>query len=679
MYKNKIKKSFTLKTWIFGLVCLLIVCFFPHFSSKYLLLNDAISGYLPALPLFLIIILSFLWNLITSKISKKLTLSSKELAVVFCFMIFISWIPHIESSLVRHLILPRYTELTSNATWKEAGLTSRLPKELFPQGQDGSAIGEKVHFSFIQGKNDNKSKLSLDDIPYKAWVGPMLQWIPIIMLFSICLLGLTYIIHRQWSYHEQLRYPLASVVDSLIAQNKDGSGGTIYRNKIFIAGFVFVFVLQLIMFMNSCFPTQFPRIPYGYQLPWQTIFPILGKSQSNARIFDLNWMQLSFAIIGIAFLVPSDVSLSVGLTAPLGSLLAVNYFLTTGDPVSSSDLGILRSGGFIAFGIILLYTGRSYYFPLFLKAFVPNRKISDEIDKSQVWAARIFIIAYISLVLVFIQIGFDLIVSFVYVSFLLLIFLVITRLVCETGIPMITPNWSLPSLMTGLFGPAAIGALPLIFITLLSTTIAGSNPLPMPYMATGLRILDDNKVNLKRFALVSQFVILLALIVCIFMTLGISYIKGEGKLSYGETLHINKGVYQVLNMKDTGELDLAENSSTFEKFNLLRSDGKTVGIVITGIIAVLALYLLRFRFAKWQLHPIFIIILGSTIQGTWFCFLIGWFIKNTVVKLGGGKSYNHLKPLFIGLIVGEFAGVILRIISGLIYFLITGNPLKVFR
>lgn len=376
---------------------------------------------------------------------------------------------------------------------------------------------------------------------------------------------------------------------------------------------------------------------------------------------------------------PSDVSLTIGLSAPLGSLLAINYFLTTGNPVSSNDLGILRSGGFIAFGVILLYTGRSYYFPLFIKSLVPSPKTSDAIDKSQIWAARIFLIAYISLIFVFKKIGFDFTVSFMYVTLLLLIFLVITRIVCETGIPMITPQWSLPGLLTGLFGPVAVGALPIIFMTLLSTTIAGRNPLAMPYMATGLRILDDNKINLKRFAAVSQFVILFALIVCVFMTLGISYIKGEGKLSYGEKRTMQTGINQVLNMKDTRDLAVSENTSGFGKLNLIRSDSRTVGLVITGIIAVLVLYLLRFRFTKWQLHPLFILILGSNVQWAWFCFFLGWLIKTLVVKLAGGKAYNNLKPLFIGLIVGEIAGVILRIVSGLIYFLITGHSLKVFR
>ena len=217
-------------------------------------------------------------------------------------------------------------------------------------------------------------------------------------------------------------------------------------------------------------------------------------------------------------------------------------------------------------------------------------------------------------------------------------------------------------------------------MTLLSTTMANSTQLSMPYMATGLRILDDNKVNLKRFVLVSQFVIIFALIACIVATLSISYSKGEGKLNYGEKRTIHAGVTQVLKMKDTGELAASEAASGLGKFNLIRSDAKTVGGVITGILAILALYLLRFRFAKWPLHPIFLILLGTSVaQKTWFCFLFGWLIKNLVVKFGGGSAYKHVKPLFIGLIVGEFTCLAVTLVVGLFYFLITGNSPGNFR
>ena len=43
---------------------------------------------------------------------------------------------------------------------------------------------------------------------------------------------MTFMVHRQWTRHEQLRYPLASVVDMLIRQDSRKPGGTIFRRAL---------------------------------------------------------------------------------------------------------------------------------------------------------------------------------------------------------------------------------------------------------------------------------------------------------------------------------------------------------------------------------------------------------------------------------------------------------------
>ena len=660
-------REFTVKSVCFGLIGLLIVCAFPAYSAKVLKLDGALRGYLPVVPLFLIVMLSCVWNMVAGRLNRRLALGGKELAVIFCLMLVVSWIPYVQGSLVRHLILPRYEEMTSNILWKDAGVTSRLPAALFPAGETGGVIGEKVHFGFIQGG------LTPGAIPFAAWAGPLLHWTSLLTILSVCLLALSFLVHRQWTYHEQLRYPLASVADALIRQDDKRPGGAIYRNKLFWAGFLFVFCYHLLRYIFNWFPNQLPQVPIEYSLGWSNLLPIMCVDQSNAVLFCLEWMPISFAVIGIAFFVPSDVSLSIGLTAPLGTLLGIQYYLATGHTVASGDLDIFRSGGFIAFGLILLYTGRTYYFPVLWKALVPGPR-GTLADSAEVWAARIFLVAYVFLVVMFRLIGFDLLVAWIYVSFLLLVFLVVTRLVCETGIPTIAPSWSLPGLMTGMFGPAAIGAAPLVFMSLLSRTMADSTQLVMPYMATSLKILDDNKVRLRRFALVAQGAIVLVLVAGFIATLTVSYTSGEGNLSNEERDVVSKGAGDVLQIQDMGQMKVAEAAHGFGKIPLMRADGRTVGYVLAGLVAVLITYVLRFRFAWWPLHPLFLILVGTWIgQSTWFCFLLGWGIKNLVVKFGGGRAYNAAKPLFVGLIVGEFMCFAMSFVVGLVYHLITGG------
>jgi hypothetical protein len=84
---------------------------------------------------------------------------------------------------------------------------------------------------------------------------------------------------------------------------------------------------------------------------------------------------------------------------------------------------------------------------------------------------------------------------------------------------------------------------------------------------------------------------------------------------------------------------------------------------------------MRFRFAKWPLHPLFFVVLGTrAANSAWLCFLLGWAIKSAVVKVGGGKSYRAAKPLFIGLIAGQFVGTALMFVSGMVYYMIKKEP-----
>lgn len=661
------KRAFTAKSIIFGLIGLLIVCVFPAYSAEVLELQDAIKGYLPVVPLFLIVVLSLGWNMIAGRLNRRLALSSRELAVVFGFMLMISWIPSMQQAMVRQMVLPRYEELTTNTTWRDAGVTTRMPDRLFPSGAEGAAIGEQTHLGMIQGG------MSLRKVPYGAWILPLLNWMPLLVVFPLCLMALTFMVHRQWTLHEQLRYPLASVVDSLIQQDPDKPGGTIFRNRLFWGGFGFVFGIHLLSYLHGWFPSRLPAVSLEYNMAWSKLFPSIGPS--NTQFLLLQWMPISFALIGIAFFVPTDVSLSMGLTAPLGTLLGIQYYLISGNPVSTGDLDVFRAGGFIAFGLILAYTGRTYYGPILRKAVWPGAG-GKQLDPGGVWAARVFLIAYVTLIVIVAAMGVGFFMAWIIVTFLLLIFLVVTRLVCETGVAMIVPGWSLPGVLSGLFGPAAIGAAPLMFITFLSTTMAASNSsqLAMPYMATSLKLLDDNKVNLKRFAVAAKIAILVALVAGFAAVITVAYTKGTGNLSKGDRAIWTQSVQQVLTMLDFGQLEASDAAHGVTKLALIRPEGNTLGLVLTGLIVVLLCYVLRFRFAKWPLHPLFFVVLGTSISCmSWTCFLLGWAIKTLIVKVGGGRVYRSVKPLFVGFIMGEFMIIALMFVVGLIYHMVTGN------
>jgi len=53
-------------------------------------------------------------------------------------------------------------------------------------------------------------------------------------------------------------------------------------------------------------------------------------------------------------------------------------------------------------------------------------------------------------------------------------------------------------------------------------------------------------------------------------------------------------------------------------------------------------------------------------------FLLGWFIKMAVTRLGGHRIYQKTKPLMIGLIAGDLLGPSIFILYGAVYYGMTG-------
>ena len=63
----------------------------------------------------------------------------------------------------------------------------------------------------------------------------------------------------------------------------------------------------------------------------------------------------------------------------------------------------------------------------------------------------------------------------------------------------------------------------------------------------------------------------------------------------------------------------------------------------------------RLRFAWWPFHP-----LGYAMGPSWpmiqlwFSILVGWLMKTILMRYGSGRSYRRARPVFLGLVVGEF-------------------------
>jgi hypothetical protein len=88
-----------------------------------------------------------------------------------------------------------------------------------------------------------------------------------------------------------------------------------------------------------------------------------------------------------------------------------------------------------------------------------------------------------------------------------------------------------------------------------------------------------------------------------------------------------------------------------------------------GLALVLVIGYLQIRLPRFPFHPLPLVLLGTwTMSRYWWSFLIGWAVKKAVLKIGGYRLFDQLRPLFTGLIVGLAVTLVIWVIVHIIVY-----------
>jgi hypothetical protein len=677
------ERAITVKSVLFGLIGVAFISLYANFNTEILKLSSIIGNQLPIGPITIILILATIWNPLAGRLWSRLRLSTREFVVVLAMMMISCWLPMagFYTYFQRAIITP-WTVASGKPEWTNNKTLSYLPPEMFPLNHDpGKTLEEKARYervydSFAQGIPKGDQRLPLSEAPYGEWLPTMARWTPLILFLSLAITSLILLVHRQWSHHEQLAYPLAAVTTALIERTGTRATSDIFYSRLFWFGFAPVFAIHLCNYLHAWFPLYVPGITLVTDLygEFKELFPSLKNSMTHVTYY-----KVSFLIIGIAYFVASDVGLSLGIASLFVSVFTAQFYVMSGGmPVGWGEMAVIRSGSYVAYAAILLYTGRHYYRTVFAKALRPVRKSEDA---ESVWAARIFVASFACFVAFLIQaMHLDWFIALIYAGAVMLFLLVFTRIICETGLPMLAAGVDLVNVITTMLGAPAVGPGALVVIYYMAAIIkTDTTEALMPFIATSLKTADNVGVRRPRLLGVAFATMAVAFALCFFSwTYGI-YAKGSGN----NTWVVNPSVWAMDNattklavLKDTDQMTVSSNTYGLAKLGLL---GQNVGNSLTfkwmglGAFFVLAFSLLRFRFAWWPFHPVAFLVWGTAASRvTWFSFLIGWCIKELIVRFGGGRSYQSLKPLFLGLMMGEIVAVSMTLVCGALYYAATG-------
>ncbi|MCK5802906.1 MAG: hypothetical protein KAI66_08740, partial [Lentisphaeria bacterium] len=548
-----------------------------------------------------------------------------------------------------------------------------------PGGDDDRAL-----VGFVQGLRTDSCPISPGKVPWGAWRKTLFFWLPLFGLVWLALTGLALGMHTQWSRHEHLPYPIVQFTRALLPSDDEGRP-SVFGNRWFWVSVSCVLLFHLNNFLHVYHPENLIPIRRVFDFsPLARLFPTFMRGGGWSLIRP----RFYFAAVGIAYLLATDVSLSVGLGPFLfryaGGVMA-NYGITMGGGTRFApriDTSLVF-GGYVGMFMSLLYTGRHYYSNLARRVvFLPS---IERIETSAVWGGRLFVGGFIVFVVDLCLLGLGWQIALIYASLTVIVFVVMGRIIAESGLFFIAPYIYPCVLIFGFFGEQALGpGILMIMFVLTCMLLVDPRETFMPYMVNVIKLSDDCKLKLGRTAALSVFTVFLGLSVAVPITLYFAYDRGVNWADGFATKSVPRfaadgaaKARQRLLAQDM--LTRSEKISGWQRIATMKPDKHSTIAFGVALVGVLALAAIRLRFARWPLHPVlFLVWSGYAGYMMAWSFLLGCLLKVLTTRYGGAQAYQRIKPFMFGLIAGDMVAGLMVIVMGLIYNLVTGELPKTY-
>ena len=699
----------TLRAFILGLLAALLVAGGGYVNDSVLRLNFLVGNFFPVSVFGLLILIMLTANPLLHLLRPAWQLRPAELAVSLAMVLVACSIPG--SSLMRTFTPALMMTIRSaqEPAMQDKSVLSYFPPQLLPGGgQYDPATME----GWYTGLGRPGSPIGLGEVPWAAWQRPLCTWGAMMALLGVCVICLSLVVHRQWSSHERLRYPIVDFAATLM--NNDGRAvGPVFRHGLFWVG-----LCALLAYHGFCggraWQTSQTAVNWPLELNWSFIldkWPLLregswhGYVLVNPKLFPL--------VVAFAFFLSGEISLSLGLSTlaiALVSGIAVRAGANLGESeFAGGPLIWQRFGSYIGLALILLYIGRRYYrsvlqravglgrsgaaiwirkphshegkMPSLLAGETPALQSCDAAEPYAVWAMRIGLATAAVLVWLLTSLGLPAITAALAVGIMLLVFLGVARMTAEAGLIYIQP-WITPSaVLIGFLGYDALGPGAAATLAIVGGVLCyDARETLMPFVVNALRLADGSDAQSARpgparMGPILAGVFVAGLAVALVTVVWANYNYG---INRGDNFAMGTGgsitrVAQTAVLK-TDSIAVSASLGSWGVLEHITPDPRFFAPVAAGIGAVLLLSLLRLRLPWWPLHPIIFLVWGTWAMDSFATsFFLGWMIKAAVTRFGGLDAYRRVKVLMIGIIAGDVLGGLVFMAIGAIYYLVTGQ------
>lgn len=564
----------------------------------------------------------------------RLALSGPELLVALCAGLAGGMVPTfgLSTTWIGMLAIPHYLATPENQ-WGEY-LLPHVPGWMVPSNAQGA-----MRWLF-EGLPPGEG------IPWGEWAVPLFWWTALLggmALVSFCTVA---VLHRQWSGHERLAYPIPSVAADM-AEGAAGRGewAGLLRNRMFIAGLSVALAIK-VWNLVPAFVHGFPMIRLFHQQLW-----VYFTQYSMVHV------SLNFYTIGFAYMTGLDLLLSIWLFH-LFYILEIAAFARIGLGVagfSGGDVSWQGGGAMMCYVGLALWTARGHLGRVVRRALgrADGAEDAGELMRYR-WAVWGLVLGVVFVICWLRMAGMGLLLSTALTVLLFLSYLGLTRIVAQTGLLYVNLPQSAQGLILGTAGAASIPAPGLTAMAFTNVFANDHMGLFMPAFAQIAKLAERVERHRRRLGWVVGLGLLTSIATSVALTLYWGY--SGGAYNFGSIALFRRTVPSVNGYVSHMRSPDPVHAASFILF-------------AAGAAGMALLAFLRYRFNWWPVHPAGLAVgyTGMTRHAA-FSIFAAWVCKFIVIKTGGMLLYRRTVPFFIGTIVGYALAVPLGYVLDVIFF-----------
>ncbi len=414
-----------------------------------------------------------------------------------------------------------------------------------------------------------------------------------------------------------------------------------------------VLLIHSLVGFNIYFPSRIP----AYQTSWN-LAPLFTEEPLSYMPAYMKSGRFYFIFIGVAYFMSTRVSFSIWffmVSYALYTMICQTYL----HPFFAGAPTAHRTGALLTVTITILWLGRARWFHVLRCAI---RSIHSEEDRRDRNLILMFGLGVLGMFGWLVWAGVQIPWAILLVGIVFVYQLVVSRIVAETGLPVagLTSNHFLHYF--SLIPIRLRNGASAWFLGALRDLLGHASRASFAALIMQSMSLDEDAKPRRQWKTARSYLIILILgfFVCGAAHLYFSYNHSQTLDKNPETPVSSFGTYRLHSAVALLRQQVNEEWNA-PSYN--RPAHMAFGAVMAGGLQYASLTM-----PKWPLHPVGLLLSYTWFgQTVWMSVAFGWLLRVVLILFGGARLYRRLRPLFIGLIIGEvLAAIVWFSASGLL-------------